>query len=83
MLSKESEQYKRCMELLPLVLDSEASHEDTNFFHHYIQNWPEVIDCYQHEMAFRKALKDKLGKFVAPSELHSVIREYYVTQSAS
>lgn len=73
-LSRESPQYKRCMELLPLVLDREANLEDTDFFHQYAKNWPEVLDCYKNETAFRLAIRQKLGSLPAPEELLSSIR---------
>lgn len=81
MLPKESPQYTRCMELLPLVLDSQASTEDTNFFHKYAINWPEVIDCYEKEKAFRETLRAKLGRFVAPEDLLINIRQYVKPQN--
>ena len=83
MLSKESHQYKKCLELLPLVLDSQASSQDTEFFHQHIVNWPDVIDCYQNERAFREAVCAKLGRFVAPEELLSTIRQHVRPQIAS
>jgi hypothetical protein len=73
-LSRESPQYKRCMDLLPLVLDRTATKDDTEFFHKYAANWPEVLDCYQKEHAFREAIRQKLGTFSAPEELLSNIR---------
>jgi hypothetical protein len=69
------------MELLPLILDSQASTEDINFFHQYAANWPEVIDCYNQEKAFRDALKAKLGRFVAPEDLLSNIRQHVKLQN--
>ncbi|MFP4089153.1 MAG: hypothetical protein ACLFUB_14360 [Cyclobacteriaceae bacterium] len=73
-LSKESPQYKRCMDLLPLVLDRTATTEDTEFFHKYASNWPEVLDCYEKEYAFREAIRQKLGTMPAPEELLDTIR---------
>lgn len=81
MLPKESPQYTRCMELLPLVLDSQASIEDTDFFHKYAVNWPEVIDCYNKEKAFRDTFRAKLGRFVAPEDLLSNIRQHVKLQN--
>ena len=83
MLSRESDQYKKCMKLLPFVIDSQASSEDTDFFHQHIVNWPEVIDCYQNEVAFREALREKLGKFVAPEDLLTTIRQHVRVQTIS
>ena len=83
MLSKESDQYKKCMDLLPLVLDSQASDEDTAFFHQYIVNWPDVVDCYQNEKAFRAVLREKLGRSVAPEELLTNIRQRVHPQDVS
>lgn len=83
MLSKESIQYKKCMDLLPLVLDSQASSEDTVFFHQHIVNWPDVVDCYQNEKAFREILREKLGRSVAPEELLSNIRQHVRLQKVS
>ncbi|WKN33453.1 hypothetical protein PZB74_08925 [Porifericola rhodea] len=74
-LSRESPQYKRCMELLPLVLDREATTEDVDFFHNHVKHWPEVLDCYEKETAFRLAIKQKLGSLPAPEELLTSIRD--------
>lgn len=82
MLSKDSPHYTRCMELLPLILDSQASLEDTDFFHQHAANWPEVMDCYNKERAFRDALKTKLGRFMAPDDLLSTIRQHLKLQNA-
>ena len=73
-LSRESPQYKRCMELLPLVLDQQATSEDTTFFHRYAKNWPEILNCYEQETAFRLAIRQKLGTLVAPEDLLNDIR---------
>lgn len=81
MLSKDSPHYSRCMELLPLVLDSQASIEDADFFHQYSVNWPDVVDCYEREKAFREALRAKLDRFVAPEGLLSNIRKHVNTQN--
>ena len=83
MLSKESDHYKKCMDLLPMVLDSQASAEDTEFFHQYIVNWPDVVDCYQNEKAFREVLRQKLGRAVAPEELLTAIRQHVRPQKVS
>lgn len=74
-LSKESPHYKRCMELLPLVLDKEATAEDTSYFHQYAKNWPDILECYEKETAFRLAIKQKLGSLPAPQELLNNIRD--------
>jgi hypothetical protein len=73
-LSRESPEYKRCMELLPLVLDREATSDDTDFFHQHSKYWPEVLECYEKESAFRLAIKQKLGSLPAPQELLISIR---------
>lgn len=73
-LSKESPHFKRCMELLPLVLDNEANHEDMSYFHQYSKNWPEITECYEREAAFRLAIKKKLGTLPAPDELLTSVR---------
>ncbi len=83
MLSKESDHYKKCMDLLPIVLDSQASVEDTDFFHQYIVNWPDVVDCYQNEKAFREIIRQKLGRAVAPEELLKSIKGHIHTQKIS
>ncbi len=74
-LSRESPHFKRCMELLPLVLDKEATDEDAKYFHQYARNWPDIQDCYDKESAFRQAIKQKLGTLLAPDELVSSIRD--------
>ncbi|WKN44497.1 hypothetical protein [Tunicatimonas pelagia] len=83
MLPKDSPHYSRCLELLPLVLDSQASTEDVDFFHQYAVNWPEVLDCYEKEKAFRETLKIKLGRFNAPDDLLSDIRKHINPQNIS
>ncbi|MEQ9437779.1 MAG: hypothetical protein RIG62_01980 [Cyclobacteriaceae bacterium] len=83
MLSNDSSHYERCMELLPLVLDSQASLEDVDFFHTNAANWPEVLDCYNREKAFRDALREKLGRFLAPDDLLVDIRKHIKPQNVS
>ncbi len=77
-LNRESTQYKRCMELLPLLIDQQATSEDLDFFHEHSVNWPEVKDCYEKEKAFREAIIDKLGIMPAPRELMESIRQHVV-----
>lgn len=74
-LKKESAHYKRCMDLLPLILDNQATSEDIEFFHTYVVNWPEVMDCYEKEKAFREAIRTKLGILPAPQELMESIKQ--------
>lgn len=74
-LSRESPHFKRCMDLLPLVLDKEANDNDTRYFHQYAKNWPEIMDCYEKEAAFRLAIRQKLGTLPAPDELLTNIRD--------
>ncbi len=74
-LTRESNHYKRCMDLLPLVLDRQATSEDVQFFHTYAINWPEVMDCYEKEKAFREAIKNKLGILPAPEDLMDSIKQ--------
>jgi len=74
-LSKDSPHFKRCVELLPLVLDNQTNDEDTTYFHQYVQNWPEILSCYEREIAFRSAIKQKLGTLPAPEELLTNIRD--------
>ncbi len=77
-LTKESTQYKRCMELLPLLIDEQATSEDLDFFLKHSVNWPEVQDCYKKEKAFREAIIAKLGIMPAPEELLESIRQHVV-----
>lgn len=74
-LTKESAHYKRCMDLLPLILDKQATSEDTEFFHTYSVHWPEVMECYEKERAFREAIRAKLGILPAPQDLMENIRQ--------
>lgn len=74
-LTKESLHYKRCMDLLPLIIDNQASSEDKAYFHTYAINWPEVLDCYEKETAFREAIRTKLGMLQAPSDLMENIKQ--------
>lgn len=83
MLPNESPNYTRCMELLPLILDSQASVEDSDFFHKHAADWPEVLDCYEKEKAFRDTLKAKLGRFTAPEDLLGNIRQHVNLQNIS
>lgn len=66
------------MELLPLVLDQQATSEDMDFFHQHSVNWPDVMDCYNKEKAFRDAIKSKLGILPAPEDLMESIRQRVV-----
>lgn len=77
-LTRESNHYKRCMELLPLIIDQQATSEDIEFFHKHSVNWPEVLDCYHKEKAFREAIRSKLGILPAPEDLMESIRQSIV-----
>lgn len=77
-VTKENNHYRRCMELLPLVLDQQATSEDMDFFHEHSANWPDVMDCYNKEKAFRDAIKSKLGILPAPEDLMESIRQRVV-----
>ncbi len=74
-LTKESPHYKRCMDLLPSLIDNQASSEDVTYFHTYVVNWPEVLDCYQKETAFREAIRNKLVMLPAPEDLMEHIKQ--------
>lgn len=74
-LTKESPHYKRCMDLLPMILDNQATLDDTEFFHTYAVNWPDVMECYEKEKAFREAIRSKLGILPAPQDLMDSIKQ--------
>ncbi len=71
----EPEAYEKCMKLLPLVMDNEASQEDTSYFTRQIKNWPWVGEYMESEKAFRSIFKSKLAYKLVPDGLADIIKE--------
>ncbi len=71
----EPEAYEKCMQLLPFVLDEEATAEETEYFYQCIQNWPWVIEYCEAEKALRETIKAKLAYMAVPVGLADAIKQ--------
>ena len=64
----------KCNQVLHLVIDGEASHEEEDYFYNHIL---QCIDCshyYLLEQTIREALRNKLDKKEAPEDFIDQIR---------
>ena len=67
-------EHDRCLELLQLVLDGEASDSEKNYYMHHIE---ECMPCYRNyniETEIRNVLRSKLEKKPVPTDLLFSIR---------
>lgn len=66
-------EHDRCLELLQLVLDGEASGAEKDYYMHHIE---ECMPCYRNyniETEIRNILRSKLEKKAVPTDLvHSI-----------
>lgn len=71
-------EFDKCLRILNLMLDEEASPEQEDYFYGHIDN---CIVCFSHynvEKQIRKLLRTKLQKRTVPSELVTEIRSKIV-----
>ncbi|MDQ3393807.1 MAG: anti-sigma factor [Bacteroidota bacterium] len=65
---------EKCLKLLQLILDGEASEFETNYFHSHIED---CMSCYKHydlEKTIRQVLKTKVEKRPVPVDLIQSIK---------
>jgi anti-sigma factor (TIGR02949 family) len=68
------EDFKKCMEILQLMLDNEASKDQEHFVNDHIDNCMVCFEQYQVEQEIRKLLKSKIANQPVPNGLVDDIR---------
>lgn len=67
--------FDKCLKILNLMLDNEASGEEEVFFHAHIEKCMVCFAHYNVERQIRELLKTKLNKHPVPSALAIDIRK--------
>lgn len=69
-----SEEDKRCMRLVPFVVDNEAEPDDLKLFEQRINHCTKLADYYQLEKALKQALQSKIERISVPDDLINSIK---------
>ncbi|WP_421875694.1 anti-sigma factor [Marinoscillum sp.] len=67
-------EFNKCLEILHLMLDNEASDDQEQYLHAHIENCMFCFEQYEVEKQIRELLKTKLANQVVPSGLAQSIR---------
>ena len=67
-------EHDRCLELLQLVLDGEASETEKGYYMHHIEECMPCYRSYNIEHEIRNILRSKLEKKPVPTDLVTCIR---------
>ena len=65
---------EKCNQVLHLVIDGEATHEEIDYFHNHITQCLDCSHYYLLEQTIREALRNKIDKKEAPEEFIDQIR---------
>ncbi len=65
---------EKCLKLLQLILDGEASEFETHYFNSHIEDCMSCFEHYNLEKTIRQVLKTKIEKRPVPAELIQSIR---------
>lgn len=68
------EEFKKCMEILQLMLDNEATKDQEHFVHDHIDGCMVCFEQYQVETEIRKLLRSKITNQPVPNGLVEDIR---------
>lgn len=68
-------EFDKCLKILYLMLDNEASEEDESYLNSHIENCMICFEHYEVEKQIRVMLKTKLDKKPLPSGLADSIKE--------
>ena len=66
--------FEKCLKILNLMLDNEATEEQETYFHAHIENCMVCFAHYNIERQLRKLIKTKVGFKPIPKELAKEIR---------
>lgn len=75
-------EFKKCLEILYLMLDNEASEDEEQYLNKHIENCMVCFEQYEVEKQIRELLKTKLAHQKVPSDLAQTIRNKVFVQSA-
>lgn len=64
----------RCNQVLHLVIDGEASHDEEEYFFNHILQCMDCSHYYMIEQSIREALRHKISKKEAPEDLIHQLR---------
>ncbi|MEQ8470941.1 MAG: anti-sigma factor [Marinoscillum sp.] len=67
-------EFKKCLEILHLMLDNEANQEQENYLTTHIENCMYCFEQYEVEKQIRELLKTKLANQTVPADLAQAIR---------
>ncbi len=65
---------EKCMEVLHLLLDGEASEEESKYFRQHIQRCMPCYECYNLEMAIKEIIQTKIERKPVPQDLVNTIK---------
>lgn len=65
---------EKCLELLELIMDGEASPEEEKQFHEHINDCLPCYETYNLETSIKKLIQTKLEKKQVPDDLVATIR---------
>ena len=66
---------EKCLELIHLVLDSEASSEQENYLTEHLEMCIQCLENYNIEKEIRTALRNRLENKKVPIDLISIIKD--------
>ena len=66
--------YEKCLKILNLMLDNEATEDQEAFFHAHIENCMVCFAHYNMEKQLRQLIKTKVAQQTIPKELAASIR---------
>lgn len=71
---KACKDHAKCMEMLQLILDGEASDSDKDYYYSHMEKCMPCYRAYNLESAIRRILKTNLDKKVVPADLIDCIK---------
>ena len=72
--SKGCAEFKKCLEILHLMLANEASSDEEGYFHEHIGNCMFCFEQYEVEKQIKELLQTKLANRPVPADLAATIR---------
>ena len=69
------EDHDKCFHIINLIIDGEASEDETAYFYSHIQDCLHCAQYYKLEQSIREAIRKKLKIKEAPDELIQEVRQ--------
>ncbi|WP_258103880.1 anti-sigma factor [Marinoscillum sp. MHG1-6] len=67
-------EFQKCLTILHLMLDNEASEEEESYLHNHIEKCMVCFEQYQVEKQIRELLRTRMKKLEVPSDLANNIK---------